>query len=103
MLCPISPDFADCKQLDAIENIDNILYMHNQIHEKQGVNLISELEKQVTNLLESYERMTKENQLLRQEQQSLASKNASLIEDNHHVKTCIESLITRLKSLEENQ
>ncbi len=77
--------------------------MHNQIHEKQGVNLISELEKQVTNLLESYERMTKENQLLRQEQQSLASKNASLIEDNHHVKTCIESLITRLKSLEENQ
>ena len=58
------------------------------------------LEEQVNSLLELLGRLTRENRSLRAQQESLATERAGLLEKHDQVRTRVDAMVTRLKSLE---
>jgi cell division protein ZapB len=58
------------------------------------------LEEQVNSLLELLGRLTKENRSLRAQQESLATERAGLLEKHDQVRSRVDAIVTRLKSLE---
>jgi cell division protein ZapB len=61
---------------------------------------IRRLEKQVDELLDTLGALREENRALRQRQDSLSSERASLLQRNEQVRTRVEAMIGRLKTLE---
>jgi cell division protein ZapB len=60
------------------------------------------LVKQVDELIELCGVLTRENRALRAQQQNWTSERAKLIEKNELAKSRVESMITRLKALEQD-
>ena len=58
------------------------------------------LEEQVGSLLDIVDRLMKENRSLRTRQESLATERAGLLEKQDQVRTRVDAIVTRLKSLE---
>ena len=58
------------------------------------------LEEQVGSLLAIIERLTRENRSLRTQQDSLAIERAGLLEKHDQVRSRVDAIVTRLKSLE---
>lgn len=58
------------------------------------------LERKVDELIELCTVLTKENRALRAQQQNWTTERAKLIEKNELAKSRVESMITRLKALE---
>ena len=63
---------------------------------------LSVLEQQVDELLTLTQVLSKENKALRVQQQNWSTERAKLIEKNELAKSRVESMITRLKSLEQD-
>ncbi len=61
---------------------------------------INKLEAQVNELLELCQRLGNDNQELRAQLQTLSSERSSLIESKEKVRVQVESMITRLRSME---
>ena len=61
---------------------------------------IDKLEQQVNELLDICQRLGNDNQDLRTQLQSLASERSGLIEQKEKVRVQVESMITRLRSME---
>ncbi len=61
---------------------------------------INKLEAQVNELLELCQRLGNDNQELRVQLQALTSERSSLIEAKEKVRVQVESMITRLRSME---
>ncbi len=61
---------------------------------------INKLEDQVNELLELCQRLGKDNQELRAQLQTLTSERSNLIEAKEKVRVQVESMITRLRSME---
>lgn len=61
---------------------------------------ITLLEEQVESLLTALKHLMDENKSLRSQQETLASERAGLIEKHDVVRTRVEAIVTRLKSLE---
>ena len=61
---------------------------------------INKLEAQVNELLEVCQRLGNDNQELRAQLQTLTSERSSLIESKEKVRVQVESMITRLRSME---
>lgn len=61
---------------------------------------VKKLEYLIDELIKVCEDLKSENDLLRNRQSSLVSERAKLIEKNEQARTRVESMITRLKSLE---
>jgi len=61
---------------------------------------LTRLEKQVAGLLDTVDRLDQENRSLRTQQDSLASERANLLEKHDQVRTRVDAIVTRLKSLE---
>jgi cell division protein ZapB len=61
---------------------------------------LERLEGQVGFLLDTVDRLLKENRSLRAQQDSLATERANLLEKHDLVRTRVEGIITRLKSME---
>lgn len=61
---------------------------------------LKKLETRVDDLLGTCDQLIGENKSLRQQQETLVSDRANLIEKNELAKSRVESMITRLKSLE---
>jgi len=61
---------------------------------------IDKLEQQVNELLDICQRLGNDNQDLRTQMQSLASERSGLIEQKEKVRVQVESMITRLRSME---
>ena len=61
---------------------------------------INKLEAQVNELLELCKRLGNDNQDLRAQLQTLTSERSSLIEAKEKVRVQVESMITRLRSME---
>jgi cell division protein ZapB len=61
---------------------------------------VDRLEAQVGQLLETVDRLLKENRSLRAQQESLTTERANLLEKHDMVRTRVEGIITRLKSME---
>jgi len=61
---------------------------------------INKLETQVNELLELCQRLGDDNQDLRAQLQTLTSERSSLIEAKEKVRVQVESMITRLRSME---
>ena len=61
---------------------------------------LKKLETRVDDLLGTCDQLISENKSLRQQQESLVSDRANLIEKNELARSRVESMITRLKSLE---
>ncbi len=61
---------------------------------------LKKLETRVDDLLQVCGRLTSENKSLRQQQETLVTERASLIEKNQLARTRIEAMIARLKSME---
>ena len=64
---------------------------------------IHEISAQVDRLVETCRRLSEENRSLRQSQEQLANERAGLIARNEQARTRVEAMISRLKSLEQNQ
>lgn len=60
------------------------------------------LENKVTELVQFCELLSKENKALRSQQHSWTTERAKLIEKNEIAKNKVESMIARLKSLEQD-
>ncbi len=58
------------------------------------------LEEQVTELLNLVARLSQENRSLRTQQESMANERANLLEKHDQVRTRVDGIVTRLKSLE---
>ena len=61
---------------------------------------LKKLETRVDDLLGTCDKLMSENKSLRHQQETLVSERAHLIEKNELARTRVESMITRLKSLE---
>ena len=61
---------------------------------------ISKLEEQVSELLELCQRLGNDNQDLRAQLQTLTSERSNLIESKEKVRVQVESMISRLRSME---
>jgi cell division protein ZapB len=61
---------------------------------------LSRLEELVAALLETVERLSQENRSLRIQQDSTASERANLLEKHDQVRSRVDAIVTRLKSLE---
>jgi cell division protein ZapB len=61
---------------------------------------LTHLEEQVTGLLETVERLSQENRSLRTQQDAMANERANLLEKHDKVRTSVDGIVTRLKSLE---
>jgi cell division protein ZapB len=60
------------------------------------------LENKVEELIELCDVLTRENRALRAQQQNWTTERAKLIEKNELAKSRVESMITRLKALEQD-
>ena len=68
---------------------------------KNGLELeLKRLEKQVDDLIASISDLKEENRALRHRQDSLSTERASLLQKNEQVRTRVEAMIGRLKTLE---
>ncbi len=61
---------------------------------------LKSLEKRLEDLLREYAHLQEENRALRQQQSHLMAERASLIERSELARSRVESMITRLKSME---
>ena len=61
---------------------------------------VTRLEEQVEILLQTVDRLVKENKSLRAQQESHSTERATLIERNDQVRNRVEAIVGRLKSLE---
>ncbi len=64
---------------------------------------IAEISAQVDRLVEACRRLSEENRSLRQSQEQLAGERAGLLARNEQARSRVEAMISRLKSLEQNQ
>ena len=64
---------------------------------------LAEISAQVDRLVDACRRLSEENRSLRQSQEQLASERAGLIARNEQARMRVEAMISRLKSLEQNQ
>ena len=76
--------------------------MDKLISNEANLNSISELETQVSRLIDSHDKLKAENELLQQQNQALVSENSALAEKSRQVKSKIESLLDRLKNMDGN-
>lgn len=75
--------------------------MNDKASERNGLETeIRRLEKQIDELLGTVGALHEENRALRQRQDSLATERASLMQRNEQVRTRVEAMIGRLKTLE---
>ena len=78
-----------------------IFTMSDKANERIGLDAeIRRLEKQVDELLGALGALIEENRALRQRQDSLSTERASLLQRNEQVRTRVEAMIGRLKTLE---
>jgi cell division protein ZapB len=61
---------------------------------------LTRLEEQVTGLLKTVERLSKENRSLRAQQDTIANERANLLEKHDQVRNRVDAIVTRLKSME---
>ena len=61
------------------------------------------LEERLEEVLDLCNKLTEENRSLRDNQEQLVQEKASLVQRNEQVRTRVEGMITRLKSLEQGQ
>ena len=61
---------------------------------------LSALEAQIDELIQRCERLSDENQALRDQQGSLVTERASLIEKSEIARTRVEAMIARLRAME---
>ena len=61
---------------------------------------LTRLEEQVSGLLETVERLSKENRSLRAQQDTIANERANLLEKHDQVRNRVDAIVTRLKSME---
>ena len=61
---------------------------------------LAHLEEQIGTLVKTIEQLMKENRSLRLQQESLTSERAGLLEKHDQVRSHVDAIVTRLKSLE---
>ena len=61
---------------------------------------LGQLEEKVSSLLDIINRLMKENQSLRAQQETQATERAGLLERHDEVRNRVDAIVTRLKSLE---
>jgi cell division protein ZapB len=61
---------------------------------------LKRLERRVEELIASCERLREENRALRAQQQTLAAQRANLIDKHDMVRSRVEAMVNRLKSME---
>ncbi|MDX1443428.1 MAG: TIGR02449 family protein [Gammaproteobacteria bacterium] len=64
---------------------------------------LKHLEERLEEVLDLCSKLTEENRSLRDSQEQLVQEKATLVQRNEQVRTRVEGMITRLKSLEQGQ
>ncbi len=75
--------------------------MSNQTPQSVTEQELRKLEVRLDELVNSIERLKEENRSLRDQQDSLVTERANLIEKNEMAKTRVEAMINRLKAMEQ--
>ncbi len=75
--------------------------MEMESSQSQNLQLLAELEQRVSGLLEDHDRLLRENEMLKKQQEKLSLEKAGLQENRRQVHSKIESMLTRLKTLEQ--
>ena len=86
--------------IDRIRHPHYIGYMNTQTAPANLEQELRRLEEQVGALLQLIERLSRENISLRAQQESLSHERAGLLEKHDQVRTRVDAIVTRLKSLE---
>ncbi len=73
----------------------------SEIHPNTLESELQRLERRFTELLRTLDQLRDENRALRQRQDSLSSERAVLMQKNEQVRTRVEAMIGRLKSMEQ--
>jgi cell division protein ZapB len=80
-------------------NLPHLLIMSNST--PNPTSEYNELEKRLDELLKRYQQLETENQSLKVKQESLVKEKANLLAKTTLAKTKVETMITRLKAMEE--
>lgn len=64
--------------------------------------ILRELEQHINTLLEKHKKLHHENDLLKQQQQTLLNEKADLLEKNRQVQDKIEAMVNQLRVLEKS-
>lgn len=87
-------------QLTAIAGASIVVTMSNDPAFRKE---LKALEGRLLEVLDLCDRLQEENRSLRETQEHLVAEKASLVQRNEQVRTRVEAMITRLKSLEQGQ
>jgi len=88
------------RDIDPVRPANYIGRMKQQ-PDRQAIELeLAQLEERVESLVGVVERLIKENRSLRAQQETLTAERAGLIEKHDQVRSRVDAIVTRLKSLE---
>ena len=68
--------------------------------DNDNFSMVSELEKHINGLLDKNDHLLEENHTLKQQHESISAEKAILLERNRKVTSKIETILSRLKTLE---
>lgn len=74
--------------------------MENNYASLGSVQAMDELEKRLDTILDKYDRLLKENDVLKQQQEYLHSEKTAILDKHRHLCNKLEAMIVRLKGLE---
>ncbi len=75
--------------------------MNDNLSQSENLRLLDELEQQISGLLERNRQLSQENEILKQQQETLAARAAGLDDKHHKVRSRLESMLKQLNSLEQ--
>ena len=74
--------------------------MENDYAGLGSVQAMDELEKRLDAVLDKYDHLLKENEVLKQQQEYMHSEKTAILEKHRHLCSKLEAMIVRLKGLE---
>lgn len=78
----------------------SVIDMKNNDANLSSVQAMDELEKLLDVVLNNYDRLLKENEMLKQQQEYMHSEKAAILDKHRHLCSKLEAMIVRLKGLE---
>ena len=75
--------------------------MESERNQNQNLQLLTELEQRISDLLKNHDQLIQENVMLKKQQEKLALENATLNEKHRQAQSKVESILNRLKTLEQ--
>lgn len=90
-------------QLSIVQAVNNLLLWHRSAHITMNDDQLQALDEKIDALIALCAAMKQENQLLRASQHNWQTERQQLLENNRQAKARLESVLSRLRSMEQSQ